>query len=115
MLIGKPSDVRSSEITDEYLYRNRRQFLKASSLALAGAAAANFFRGSVASAAAGAQQAPAPNGPFDTKETPTPYEAVTTYNNYYEFGVEKDLPAKNSGKFKPSPWTINVEGMAKKP
>src|SRR5690349_5647138 len=115
MLIGRPADVRSSEITDEILYRNRRQFLKAGSLALAGAAASTLLPGCVTAAAPEEQQAPAPKGPYDTKETPTPYEAVTGYNNYYEFGVEKDLPAKNSGKFKTAPWTVNVEGMVKKP
>jgi methionine sulfoxide reductase catalytic subunit len=115
MLIGKPSDVRSSEITDEFLYRNRRQFIKAGSLALAGAAAASFLPGCVTSAAPEQVTAPAAKGPYDTKETPTPYEAVTTYNNYYEFGAQKDMPAKNAGKFRPSPWTVNVEGMVKKP
>ncbi len=115
MLIRKASDIRPSDITDEYLYRNRRQFLKAGSLALAGAAAASVFPGCTTSAAPEQQQALASNGPYDTKENQTPYEGVTTFNNYYEFGSDKDQPAKNSGKFKPAPWTINVEGMAKKP
>src|SRR5262249_3223582 len=101
--------------TDEYLYSNRRQFLKAGSLALAGAAAAGVLPGCVTAAAPEGQQAPAPNGPYDTKETPTPYETVTAYKKYYEFGAEKELPAKNAGKFKPSPWSVNVEGMVKKP
>jgi sulfoxide reductase catalytic subunit YedY len=99
MLIRRAPDIRSSEITDEYLYRNRRQFLKEGSLALAGAVAARLL----------------PLGPYDTQETPTPYDSITTYNNYWEFGTTKELPATTSGKFKPVPWTINVEGMVKKP
>ena|SRR5579884_1439573 len=92
--------IPSSEITDEFLYRNRRQFLKTGVYAMAGA----FL-----------QQLPAKRGPYDATETPTPYQAITTYNNYYEFGVDKDQPAKTAGKFKTSPWTVNVEGMVKKP
>src|ERR1051326_8274763 len=51
-------------------------------------------------------------GLYDTppSEKQTPYEDVTTYNNYYEFGVDKSDPARNSKNFKPSPWTVKVEG-----
>jgi sulfoxide reductase catalytic subunit YedY len=40
---------------------------------------------------------------------------VTTYNNYYEFGTDKNQPAKNAQKFITSPWTISVEGECAKP
>ena len=115
MLIGKPSDIKWSEITDEEVYRNRRQFLKAGSLALAATAASTLLPGCMTTAAESEQTAPAPKGPYDTTETPTPYQAITTYNNYYEFGAEYSLPAKNSKGFKTSPWTIAVSGMVKKP
>src|SRR5579884_3268543 len=86
--------IPSSEITDEFLYRNRRQFLKTGVYAMAGA----FL-----------QQLPAKRGPYDATETPTPYQAITTYNNYYEFGVDKDQPAKTAGKFKTSALTVSVK------
>jgi sulfoxide reductase catalytic subunit YedY len=54
-------------------------------------------------------------GPFDTAEKPTPYKDVATYNNFYEFGTDKSDPARNSGNFKPQPWTISVEGFVRKP
>jgi sulfoxide reductase catalytic subunit YedY len=107
MLIRKALDIQSSEITDEFLYRNRRQFLKTGSMALAGAAVSTILPKR--------QPLPSEKGPYDASETPTPYQAITTYNNYYEFGIDKDMPAKNSAKFKTVPWTINVEGMVKKP
>ena len=45
-------------------------------------------------------------GPFSTDEKVTPEKNATTYNNYYEFGTEKDEPAKNSQKFQTSPWSV---------
>jgi methionine sulfoxide reductase catalytic subunit len=115
MLIRKASDIKWFEITDETVYRNRRQFLKAGSLAFAGAAASTLLPGCLTSAAPEAQQAPQPKGPYDAKETPTPYQAITTYNNYYEFGAQYQLPARNAQNFKTKPWTVKVEGMVKKP
>ena len=45
----------------------------------------------------------------------TPYESVTTYNNFYEFGTDKDDPQRNAQKFVTRPWTIKVEGLVKAP
>lgn len=45
----------------------------------------------------------------------TSYEDITTYNNFYEFGTSKENPAANSALFKPSPWSITVEGEVGKP
>jgi methionine sulfoxide reductase catalytic subunit len=103
MLIRTGSNIPSSEITDEYLYQNRRQFLQAGSRALAGVALSGLL-----------PQA-AKKGPYDASETLTPYQAITTYNNFYEFGPEKDQPAKRAGTLKIAPWTVNVEGLVKKP
>jgi sulfoxide reductase catalytic subunit YedY len=44
---------------------------------------------------------------------PTPYEYITHYNNFYEFGVNKDDPAKYAGTLKTRPWTVQVEGLVK--
>jgi sulfoxide reductase catalytic subunit YedY len=45
----------------------------------------------------------------------TPYEDITTYNNYYELGTDKDEPAKNAHTLKPRPWAIAIEGHVEKP
>jgi len=50
-----------------------------------------------------------------TMEKVTDYKDASTYNNFYEFGTDKSDPAKNAHTLKTSPWTIEVEGLVKKP
>src|SRR5207245_3399661 len=50
-----------------------------------------------------------------TTDPPTPFDVVTTYNNFYEFGSNKSDPAKNAKAFKPKPWSVAVEGACGKP
>jgi sulfoxide reductase catalytic subunit YedY len=64
---------------------------------------------------AGAKLQNVRKGPFGTGEKMTPYGDVTTYNNFYEFGTEKDEPARNAHTLKTSPWTVKVEGLVGKP
>ena len=59
--------------------------------------------------------APAATGPYTLDETATPYTAVTTYNNYYEFGLDKGDPARNAHTLRTRPWTISVEGEVARP
>ena len=106
MLIKKPDDIRSSEITSEELYANRREFLKTAGLL--GIAAAAATTAGFAGRTSGKQ------GP-QLKDELTPYEDVTTYNNYYEFGTDKADPAENATNFKTKPWTVKVEGLVTKP
>jgi len=106
MLIQRASDIPSSEITPENLYHNRREFIKTASAVLGIVAA-----GSITSAEPQAKKL----GPYDTAEKLTPYEDITHYNNYYEFGIDKSDPERNSKKFQPKPWTVKVEGMCSKP
>ncbi len=54
-------------------------------------------------------------GPFGTDEKQTPFQDVTHYNNYYEFGTGKDQPAQFAYKLKTSPWAVSVEGECAKP
>ena len=48
-------------------------------------------------------------------DTPTKFEAATTYNNFYEFGTDKDDPSRLAGTLKPRPWRVQVEGLCAKP
>ena len=111
MLIRKPPDIRSSEITSEQAYSNRRSFI-------AGLAAAGLVGTARAApihleTGTGRRELPGVTpGPFSTDEPPNSYEDITTYNNFYEFGTGKDDPHKNSGDFRPEPWTVRVEGEA---
>jgi sulfoxide reductase catalytic subunit YedY len=105
MLIKKPDDLRASEITPENLYYDRREFLRAAGLL--GIAAATLGRVEPANAAT-------PDGQ-QLKDELTPYEDVTTYNNFYEFGTDKSDPAENAKGFKTKPWSVAVEGLVSKP
>ena len=55
------------------------------------------------------------NEQYSTKETATSYEEVTSYNNFYEFGMDKDEPAKYAERLQTRPWAISIEGLVKKP
>lgn len=117
MLIKKPADIPSSEITDKKLYLNRRKFLAmagaASAAGAVGFAAKGLFRPDLrASAAARLQYKPSS---FSTNEKQTPLNDVTHYNNYYEFGTDKEDPAEEAKNFRTRPWTVKVGGACKKP
>ncbi len=115
MLIKKPSDIASSEITPKWLYVNRRKFMTGA--AMAGAAAIGYKAFEMFSPSESAQAGTKlqyTKGPFSTDEKPTPYKDVTTYNNFYEFSTDKSGPSELAGAFKPLPWTISIEGEVMK-
>jgi methionine sulfoxide reductase catalytic subunit len=118
MLIKHASDIRSSEITDKKLYLNRREFIRSTAgTALAVAA------GSIGGEALLHAAPPAPHGrklenikksPLSADEKANTWEQITTYNNYYEFGIDKDSPATTSGSLKTAPWSVVVDGECNK-
>src|SRR6202030_4798398 len=118
MLIRRPTDLTYSDVTPKSVYTQRREFLRA--MGIAGAAA---FAGTAAwrlgmpldEVHANSKLDVASKSPFSTTEKETPYNDVTHYNNFYEFGTDKTDPAKNAQKFRTSPWTVSVEGEVKKP
>ncbi|MHB1217948.1 MAG: protein-methionine-sulfoxide reductase catalytic subunit MsrP [Alphaproteobacteria bacterium] len=101
------SSVPASRITPEIVYLNRRAFL-------AGALASIPALG-LLPAAAMAAPLNYSRGRFGTDEKQTPFKDVTAYNNFYEFGTGKADPARKSGDFKPTPWTLKVDGLVAKP
>jgi sulfoxide reductase catalytic subunit YedY len=110
MLIPKYKPlIRESEVTPREVYVNRRRFL--AGLPLVAAAGAL----STATPALAAKLGPLGKSQFSTTEKPNSFQDITTYNNYYEFGTQKDQPAKNAKEFKTNPWTVSVEGLCNKP
>lgn len=112
MLIKKPEPIRSSEITPPDLYRDRRRFL------LAGAAASASLAlptGAAVPAGSGKKLPNLSKGPFGIDEPSTPYKDVTTYNNFYEFGTDKEDPYQAAHTLRTRPWTVAVEGEVKRP
>jgi len=119
MLIKRPDDIPSSEITGKSTYLNRRTFIRAATGTAAIAAAGALGAEAILNA-----QPPAPHGAklpnvqpsaFSTTEKANTWEQITTYNNYYEFGTAKDEPAFNARRLKPAPWSVSVEGEVAKP
>jgi sulfoxide reductase catalytic subunit YedY len=112
MLIRHSPDIAPSEITSEAVFRRRRALLQAGAAGIAVGALPSGI---------GAQPAtllplPARSGEFSTMERPTPASLVTSYCNFYEFGTEKDDPARHApGRLKTRPWTVRVEGEVKAP
>ena len=114
MLIKKGGEIPSSEITPKETYLNRRTFLAAAATIAGGAAIAGVV-GSVSPLLEAGTKINTVKGPFGTDEKPTPYKDITTYNNYYEFGTNKDDPARNAGSLRTRPWSVSLEGEVKKP
>jgi len=106
MLIRQAPDLKDYDVTDQGLYLRRRDFIAA------GAAAGVGLTLGGEAMAASLQYSP---NKMPISEKPTPLKDVTTYNNFYEFGTNKDDPAANSKGFKPRPWTVTIDGLVKKP
>jgi methionine sulfoxide reductase catalytic subunit len=113
MIIRRPPDIPSSEITPEALYLNRRRFVREAGLATAALA----LSAPTALAACTRDDAEESAGEVvgGQQEAPNTYEEITSYNNFYEFGTGKEDPKANSGAFKPQPWSIRVDGLCDKP
>jgi sulfoxide reductase catalytic subunit YedY len=111
MLIPRPSDIPPSEITPREHYLRRREFM-------AGAAAIGLGAAITTMCARTAKAAPlqASKSPLSTTEEPvTPLKDITSYNNYYEFGTDKEDPARNAHTLMVKPWKIKVDGLVAKP
>jgi methionine sulfoxide reductase catalytic subunit len=115
MLIKKPDDIKAGEITSKDLYLNRRQFM-ATAIG-AGAALAGLDMLTAPHSAHALEKIPnLKKGPaaFNTTEKINSLKDITSYNNFYELGVEKTDPAENAKYLTTRPWTVDVEGEVKK-
>ena len=114
MIFKERDPIKSSEITPREVYLNRRKFLAgagAAGIALAVRSLADSEES--ASAATKLQYV---QSPLSTRGEPlTPLKDITGYNNFYEFGTEKEDPARYAGSLRPSPWTVSIEGEVGKP
>jgi len=103
--------IAPSEITPHDAFLNRRELL-------AGALATG-ASSLIATATAHASDPPTGkplqytrNAKYSVTEPPNKYEEITSYNNYYEFGTDKEDPKRNAGAFNPEPWSVTVDGEA---
>ncbi len=115
----------ASEITERTVYEQRRSMLKALAAGAAGSSMAVWAvrealaqpatwgtrPGKLAALAGGVTRA---DGGM-TMDKVTPYKDASTYNNFYEFGTDKSDPAVNAHTLKTRPWSVEIEGLVKKP
>lgn len=126
MLIKKRTDINESQVTPEAIYRSRRQFMRGTLALGAGAMLPSgllqakpklnegefrsdtplWLRNQIESANENSQ---------NISDTLTPFNHVTQYNNFYEFGFDKSDPAERSEKFQPFPWQVEIAGEVAKP
>ncbi len=120
MLFRRHSNIKPSEITPRNHYERRRELIRF--------AAAAPVLGVTGSLAACAREENAPdttlglqklentkNSALSSTESPTAYQHVTTYNNYYEFGTDKRDPATYANRLRLRPWAVTVDGEVAKP
>jgi len=110
MLIRSPDTILPSEITPPEIYRERRRFMQGMGALATGAAL-----GSMPDAHAGVKLAGVRSSAYRLEDDKTPYKDVTTYNNFYEFGVDKSDPAEHAGSLRTRPWTVTLEGAVRQP
>jgi len=117
MLIRKPDDIASREITAEKDYLNRRNFIRGGLLVGTVAATTLLYRRLAVPAGSSSPPSPVVSSSLSTElgEAPTGYEDITTYNNFYEFSTSKDGVAPRARNFATRPWTIEVTGMVNRP
>jgi sulfoxide reductase catalytic subunit YedY len=96
--------LQPSEITPLDVYLNRRHVIAGLAAGLLGIGAGP--------ARAAAQLQFVRNPRYGASETANSFEDITSYNNFYEFGTSKDDPARRSGSFRPTPWSVTVAGEA---
>jgi sulfoxide reductase catalytic subunit YedY len=108
MIIRKPSDLPYSQVTPKPVYLNRRRFLGAAPIALGA------LLGSRA-AQATMKLTGVTKSSYTVDDKVTPLDVITHYNNFYEFGTDKEDPSRNAQNFRTSPWMVKVEGEVTKP
>ncbi|MCS6946587.1 MAG: protein-methionine-sulfoxide reductase catalytic subunit MsrP [Steroidobacteraceae bacterium] len=108
--------IAPSEITPETVFHQRRRLLAALAGATAAPLAAAAARAETSAATAGGAAPPAPRQlRYSVDEEPTRYEHITSYNNFYEFGLDKEDPKRNAQRFRSRPWTVEIAGETAAP
>lgn len=128
MIIKKQdkSEPAGSEITSESAYLNRRQLIQTAAIG----SLATLIHSPALAASAYQPIAERSDAPLflrkkiterkillanPVNDSITPYDAATTYNNFYEFGTGKSDPSSNAGSIKVHPWRVQVDGLCEKP
>lgn len=105
--------IASSEITPEAVFLNRRNLIKSAAAGVASATALDVPADAGQSADMPLSFTADPDQSLTAERTP--YDAVTNYNNFYEFGTDKSDPGRHAHAMTTDPWTVKVGGLVEKP
>ena len=115
MLIRKPPDLGWADVTPKERYVRRREFIRAAAVPLVAGAVGWVASASDAEAQGGLAKLTFKKSPLSTTgEALTPYADITTYNNFFEFGTDKDSPSRLAKSLRPRPWTVTIDGAVTK-
>ncbi len=115
-MIFKDPKIKSSDITKKETFLRRRELLKTATAGVVVASLSSLFEGEAFAKTENVQKLPAKfNQKYSVNDKKTSYKDITTYNNFYEFGMDKDDPARYAKTLNIRPWTISVEGLVQKP
>jgi len=104
-----------NDVTSEHHYLNRRKFMGAFAAGTALVGAAALGSGAFAREERILQSLHYKTTAYDPAEALTAEDAITNYNNFYEFGLDKSDPAKNAWRMKTKPWTVKAKGLIDNP
>lgn len=117
--------IKTSEITPQSVYAGRRDLIKLMASGVAGAALSTWAAREAHAQSVGAPARPGKHTALASVRSNVPgavtldklteYKDASSYNNFYEFGTDKSDPAKNAHTLKTTPWTVEIEGLVKKP
>ena len=115
MLVGRAPGIRWSDVTDKKLYIRRREFIRAAAGVAMGVGVVGVGRPAAQIWPRVKIASPVQDSGWGKGEQPSSYRDITTYNNFYEFGPEKEDPAANAHRLKTTPWTVKVDGLVARP
>ena len=115
MLIRKAPDLGWADVTPKQRYVRRREFIRAAAIPLVAGAAGWVGSASDVEAQGGLAKLTFKKSPLSTTgEQLTPYADITTYNNFFEFGTDKDSPSRLAKSLRPRPWSVTIDGAVAK-
>ncbi len=111
------ASIKEHDVTDAHIYLNRRKFLSQSALLASAALLPSIARPEITQAPVTERFTNLPHQDYASGESQTPFDAVTSYNNFYEFGTDKASPARLASRFpdKSKPWRLVIDGECDTP
>ena len=112
----KDPKIKSADITPKDVFKNRRNLLKILTLGSLAAGFSSSLQSEVFAVGESNKKLKAKfNQKYSVNDKQTSFKDATTYNNFYEFGMDKDDPARYGKSLITRPWTVSVEGLVRKP